>query len=95
MSPVPACRCDELALLHDARADDHCDHLVRERVEEGGRSVWFRCPSTGLRWVLEFDDASERRSMRLRRLMGVGELVAAGLPAHGDPRFSHASRHPG
>jgi hypothetical protein len=76
MTPTSACRCDELTLLQDVQADDHAEHLVRERTEDGGSVVWFSCPHTGRRWVMEFlGGEGEARSIRLRRSMAAAELV--------------------
>jgi hypothetical protein len=76
MASSSICRCDEVALLKNLRADEYAEHLVRERVADDGRLVWFRCPTRGCSWVMEFvDDEHQGRSILLRRRMAVGELL--------------------
>ena len=87
------CRCDELTLLEDAQADDYAEHLVRVRIAEGGRIVWFRCPRTKLQWAMEFVSEHDGPSMRLRRLLPAAELVER-LAASGDRHEALAWTHP-
>lgn len=66
-----SCRCYELMELEGVEAEEYArEHLVKEKVDGTRWIIEYRCPQTGMHWVMDFPygQAHGGGPPRLRRL---------------------------